>query len=253
MAVHSKDGQRWLTKLKRISALVTKHPEMTFNNIGHIMDIEMLRELYRQLNGKKAVGIDKVSKVDYGKHLDENLKNLLIRIRRGVYKPKAARIVEIPKEDGSKRPLAISCIEDKLVQLAVQRIMDTLFEPSFLPCSFGGRANRSAHDALRALTQSTYENPKGAIVEIDIRKYFNSIPHTLLMRCIEEKIADKRFLGLVRTLIKNSAASDRVLEKRQLLELRFHLIHYGKLVFDVFTDHFFTRIINGFDKIALSP
>jgi retron-type reverse transcriptase len=87
----------------------------------------MLRELYQQLDGKKAVGIDGVNKEKYGRDLEDNLKKLLICIRRGTYKAKPSRIVEIPKEDGSMRPLAISCIEDKLVQLAVSTLLNKIY------------------------------------------------------------------------------------------------------------------------------
>lgn len=122
------------------------------------------------------MGIDHVTKEGYGLSLDENRDQLILRIRRGTYQPKAARLVEIPKEDGSVRPLAIACVEDKLVQLAVNEILTRIYEPLFLPCSYGFRANKSCHDALRALTSSTYNFQNGAVVEIDLRKYFNSIP-----------------------------------------------------------------------------
>nr|MCV5142879.1 reverse transcriptase domain-containing protein [Escherichia coli] len=92
--------------------------------------------------------------------------------------PQAARITEIPKEDGSKRPLALSCIEDKLVQLAVSDILSSVYEPLFLPCSYGFRPGLNCHAALKALQQKTFRNWNGAVVEIDIRKYFNTIPHT---------------------------------------------------------------------------
>lgn len=110
MRVHSKDSKTWLTKLERIGSLAASNKEAVFNNIGHIINIEMLRAMYWQLDGKKAAGIDGVTKAAYGNNLDQNLGRLLQRIRKGTYVPKAARIVEIPKEDGSYRPLAISMV-----------------------------------------------------------------------------------------------------------------------------------------------
>lgn len=174
---------------------------MVFNNLGHLLNASMLKGQFFRLDGKKAVGIDRVTKAAYGEKLDENINDLLQRIRRGTYKPKPARITEIPKEDGSKRPLAISCIEDKLVQLAVSQILSQIYEPLFLPCSYGFRPGLNCHAALRALQQSTYRNWNGAVVEIDIRKYFNTIPHKELMKILRTKISDRRFLRLIEVLI----------------------------------------------------
>ena len=134
MTVHSKDRVSWLTKLDRIGELSAKNKLLVFNNIGHLICADMLKEHYQQLDGKKAVGIDKVTKEDYGERLNENVDKLIQQIRRGTYQPKPARITEIPKEDGSTRPLAISYLEDKLVQLAVSTILNKLYEPLFLSC-----------------------------------------------------------------------------------------------------------------------
>lgn len=90
------------------------------------------------------------TKAAYSERLDENITSLIVRIRRGTYHPQAARITEIPKEDGSKRPLALSCIEDKLVQLAVSDILSSVYEPLFLPCSYGFRPGLNCHAALKA-------------------------------------------------------------------------------------------------------
>lgn len=202
MSVHCKDGiTTWLTKLERIGELSTENKQMVFNNLGHLLNVDMLKTLYQQLDGKKAVGIDNVTKDAYGAKLDENLNILMKKIRRGTYKPKPARITQIPKEDGSFRPLAISCFEDKLVQSAMSTILNTIYEPIFLPSSYGFRPEQSCHDALRALYKATFRNWNGALIEIDIRKYFNKIPHVELMKFLQNKISDKRFLRLIEVLI----------------------------------------------------
>src|SRR3990167_3447925 len=172
------------------------------SSLGHLIHVDMLKELYRELDGKKACGIDKMTKIDYGKCLDENINKLIIRIRRGTYKPKPARITEIPKEDGSFRPLAISCFEDKLVQLAVNKILCKIYEPLFLPCSYGFRPGKSCHDALRKLNKATFRNWDGAIIEIDIQKCFNEIPHQEMMEFLQRKISDRRLLRLIEVLMK---------------------------------------------------
>ena len=201
MSVHSQDGKAWSTKLKRIGERSAQNRGEVFNNLGHLINVEMLKELYQQLDNKKAVGIDRVRKEDYGKNLDDNLSELIKRIRRGTYRPKPARITKIPKEDGSTRPLAICCFEDKLVQLAVSTILSKIYEPLFLQSSYGFRPGRSCHDALRVLNHAVFRTADGAVIEVDIQKYFNMIPHKGLKQLLQAKIADKRFLRLIEVLI----------------------------------------------------
>lgn len=202
MFVLSKDEKTRKTKLERIGELAKQKKDTIFNNLGHCINLETLLETYRKMDGTKAEGIDGVTKRSYAENLSENLEKLLRRIRQGIYHPKPARIVEIPKEDGSTRPIAISCFEDKLVQQLVSRILSLIFEPLFLPCSYGFRPDHSCHEALKALRKHVGEMKDGAVVEIDIRKYFNSIPHQPLMEMLRKKISDERFLRLVEQLIR---------------------------------------------------
>jgi len=190
------------TNLDRIGKRAKFRTDTVFNNIGYVVDLNLLRESYQQLDGKKAVGIDKVTKAIYGRNLEDNLQNLLARIRRNAYKPQASRLVEIPKEDGSTKPLAISCFEDKIVQNAVSKILTAIYEPIFLPCSYGYREGVNVHEALRALMKYSNQNSNGVTLEIDLRKYFDSIPHAQLQGILREKISDKRFLKLVEKLIR---------------------------------------------------
>lgn len=201
MAVPSNDGAPWSTKLDRIGKRSARDEQCVFSNLGHVIDADMLKELYHWLDESKAVGIDDVSKEDYGRRLDEHVSDLVKQLRRGTYRPKPARVRRIPKADGGTRPLAISCIEDKLVQLAVSTVLQAVYEPRFLPCSCGFRPGRSCHDALRGLNRATYRNWHGAVVEVDIRKCFDSIPHSELLQVLSQKISDRRFLGLVNTLM----------------------------------------------------
>ncbi len=202
MVTHSKGDDVQKTKLERIGERATNQKDTVFNNLGHVIDVDLLRESYRKLAGNKAIGIDGVTKGAYGVKLEANLQNLLNRLRSGAYKPQASKLVEIPKEDGSTRPLAISCFEDKIIQRAVASILTGIYEPLFLPCSYGYREGVNGHDALRALMKYNNENADGATAEIDLRKYFNSIPHSVLMGILQEKITDKRFLKLTETLIR---------------------------------------------------
>lgn len=202
MTIHSKDGQTWQTKLKRIGELSAENKEIVFNNLGHLLSEKMLTDLYYELDANKAKGMDRVTKEDYGESLYENVKNLVSSLRKGVYHPKPVRIVEIPKENGDTRPLAISCFEDKLVQLCISKILNTIYEPLFLPCSYGFRPSQSCHDALKALNAHMFQNWDSACVEIDIRSCFNTIPHDALLDFLQRKISDKRLIKLILIIMR---------------------------------------------------
>jgi RNA-directed DNA polymerase len=203
MTVHTADGKQKTTKLECISKRARLQKDTIFNNIGHALDIDLLRESYHELDGKKAIGIDRVTKEAYGKRLEDNLQDLLERIRRHAYKPQASRLVEIPKEDGSTRPLAIACFEDKIVQKAATKLLTAIYEPLFLSCSYGYREGVNGHEALRALMKYSNQFSKGATLEIDLRKYFNTIPHEELLEILGKKITDRRFLKLIAKLMRS--------------------------------------------------
>ena len=116
------------TKLARISQLSRENPDMVFTSIGHLIDKELLLQCHAEMDGDKAVGIDGVTKEEYGKNLNENLDDLVARLKRKAYKPKPARRVEIPKDNGKMRPLSIYCYEDKLVQEALKEILEAVYQ-----------------------------------------------------------------------------------------------------------------------------
>ncbi len=149
------------TKLERISQLSRENPDMVFTSIGHLINKELLRECHEKMDGKKAVGIDGITKEEYSAHLEENLKLLEGRIKNKSYKPRPARKVEIPKEDGKTRPLSIYCYEDKLVQEAL-RLLNTYIEKRYT----------------------------GNVVDADIRSFFNNLDHEWAVKFIESKIKD---------------------------------------------------------------
>jgi RNA-directed DNA polymerase len=137
-----------------------------------------------------------------GKNLQGNLEQLLLKIRQGKYHPQASRIVEIPKASGGTRPLAIACFEDKIVQEAVKRIVERIYEPLFVDASHGFRPGRDCHAALAALEKHLKKWECGAVLEIDLQKYFNSIPHEPLEKMLRNKISDERFVHLIIKLLK---------------------------------------------------
>lgn len=183
---------RWL----RIS-FASRNPEMVFNNLFCHFNIDSLREAYNALDGSKALGIDGVSKMIYGKNLEANLKGLTLRIRNGSYKPQPKREVLIPKANGKTRPIAISCFEDKLVEWVLAKILENVYESTFIQNSFGFRPYKSADGAIRATYHSLKEGKRSSVVEIDFANFFNSIPHGKLMKILTKKITDNKIKGLI--------------------------------------------------------
>jgi group II intron reverse transcriptase/maturase len=196
------------TKLTRVELRSRQNPDEVFTNLGHILDVDLLRECYRRLDGSRAVGIDGITKETYGEGLEGKLAELIQRLRRGTYIPQSSRIVEISKVDGTKRPLAIACTEDKIVQDAVRCVLERVFEPTFADFSYGFRPGRNCHMALVALDQNLMRSDTGAVLDVDIRQCFSSIPHGKLAEILSRKIADKRFLHLVLKLIKAETVND---------------------------------------------
>ena len=202
MKQHSIAKEKLNTKLDRIEQRSRKYPQAIFNNLGHALDLDLLRTCFHSLDARKAVGVDGITKAKYSERLESNLQELLRRIRDGSYYPKPSRIVEIPKADGSTRPLAISCTEDKIVQEAVRRILERIYEPHFLDCSFGFRPGKSAHQALASLDKRLLKERCQAAMDIDLRKYFNTIPHKPLGKLLQKKVRDRRLLYLIIKLLK---------------------------------------------------
>ena len=141
------------TKLVRIAEIsaTSKHP--IFTSVYHLINEDMLKQCYKELDGNKAVGIDKVTKDEYGKNLDRNIKELVQRLKNKSFKPLPSLRVYIPKGNGKKRPLGIASYEDKIVQMAVKKILGAIYEPRFLNCMYGFRPNRGCHEAIKEVYQ----------------------------------------------------------------------------------------------------
>ena len=200
--------KRMETKLARISELSMQNPEMVFTSIGHLINKELLEECHEDMDGKKAVGIDGISKDDYGKDLDANLDDLVARLKRKAYKPKPARRVEIPKDNGKMRPLSIYCYEDKLVQEALRRVLEAVFEPMFYDEMMGFRPGRSCHQAIKMLGTMIERNYTNYILDADIKGFFDHLDHEWIVRFIESRIKDPNIIRLVRRMLRAGIMKD---------------------------------------------
>lgn len=195
-------------RLDWINSAATKRPLEKCYNLMHHFSVNNLRQAYRQLDGNKAVGIDKITKWKYGEQLESNLKQLADAIRRGGWIPKPSREVLIPKPQGGTRPLAIGCLEDKIVQLLGAKILEAIYEPLFHRHSYGFRPGRNTHQALARLYKVIEQrSEKCVVVEMDIEKFFNSMDHDILMNLIERKIGDPAFLRIIKRMLRNCVLS----------------------------------------------
>ena len=190
------------TKLVRIAEIsaTSKHP--IFTSVYHLINEDMLKQCHKELDGNKAVGIDKVTKDEYGKNLDRNIKELVQRLKNKSFKPLPSLRVYIPKGNGKKRPLGIASYEDKIVQMAVKKILGAIYEPRFLNCMYGFRPNRGCHEAIKEVYQRISHGKISYIVDADIKGFFDHIDHDWMMKFLEWNIQDKNLLWLIRKYLK---------------------------------------------------
>ena len=171
-------GEPLETKLRRIAKKARSEPDLKFNNLFHLMNRELLRGCFERLRGDAAAGMDGVTKEMYARDLEGNLTKLIERLHRMAYVPKDVRRVYIPKPGGSKqRPLGIPCLEDKLVQSALVRILESIYEADFIDDSYGFRPGRGCHDALRALSHTVESGKVHWIVEADIKGFLDAVSY----------------------------------------------------------------------------
>ena len=206
--VHS-SGESVATKLRRIAEKARKEPSFRFTSLYHLMNEEHLRECFQRLRKNAAAGIDNLTKEMYAENLDTNLQELVERLHHMAYRPQPVRRKYIPKPGSDKqRPLGIPCLEDKLVQAGLVRILETVYEQDFLADSYGFRPGRSCHQALRALSDTVESGAVNHIVEADIKGFFDHVNQEWLMKFLEHRIGDQRVLRMVRRFLKAGVAED---------------------------------------------
>jgi len=191
------------TKLAKIAQVAKEKPKEQFTSLAHLINVEMLLKCHHELNGNKASGIDEVTKAEYEENLLENINRLHESLRKMVYKPQAVRRVYIPKPGSSKkRPLGIPAYEDKIVQLAVSKILSAIYEQDFLNSSYGFRPGRGCHDALRKLNDIIMTKKINWVVDADISGFFDHVDHDWMMKCLKVRIKDSKLLRIIARMLK---------------------------------------------------
>jgi len=205
------------TKLRKIALISSNNPQKQFHSLMHHYNLASLKKCFKELGRNKSPGIDGM-KEDYEKNVDAKLQSLLTRMKSMSYRPAPVRQVFIPKEGSriEKRPLGINNLEDKIFMKMTQKILESIYEPLFLNCSYGFRPGRGCHDAIKDLREHLFKAKVQVVIDVDIKNFFGTIDHKTLVEMIREKIKDTRFIRyLVRTLRSGSPNRGRSNSKRR--------------------------------------
>jgi group II intron reverse transcriptase/maturase len=176
--------------------------------LHHIYSLEMLRGAYFSLKKEAAAGVDGETWRHYGESLEDNLRDLSERLKRGAYRAKPVRRVYIPKADGRQRPLGVTALEDKIAQRATVEVLNAIYETDFLGFSYGFRPGRSPHHALDALYTGLLTRKVNWVLDLDIRGFFDGISHEWLVRFVEHRIADRRVVRLIQKWLRAGVLED---------------------------------------------
>jgi len=186
------------TVQQRIAQVARERPQEVFTSLNHYLDVEWLRAAYERVKPDSAPGVDGQSWADYGKDLEKNLRSLLNRVKGGSYVAPPVKRVHIPKGDGQEtRPIGMPAIEDKVLQRAVAMLLEPIYEQDFKYYSYGFRPGRSAHEALSCIWSQCMAHRIQWILDVDVRKYFDTLKHSILGRLLDLRVRD----GVIRRLI----------------------------------------------------
>ena len=174
-----------------------KDPQLVFLSLAHLLNEDALTRAFHRIRKDAAVGVDGITKEQYGQNLESNIRGLHQRLKTMTWRHQPIRRVHIPKEKGKTRPIGVSSLEDKVVQGALRELLELIYEPLFFECSFGFRRGRSTHDALRALNGVLYRGEGNYILELDVQSYFDSIDREMLKEMLRERVVDGPLLRLI--------------------------------------------------------
>jgi RNA-directed DNA polymerase len=191
-----------LTSLQAIAKKASERPEYRFRDLFRLLNEDMLRDSWRYIRKNAAYGVDKVSADEYGQNLEANIHQLVEELKRKHYRAKNVLRRYIPKGNGKLRPLGIPATQDKLLQMAVKRILEAIFEQDFLNCSYGYSPGIGILDTVDKLTVKLQFGKYNYVVEADITGYFDNIDHDWLLKMLAERVDDKSFLRLIGKWLK---------------------------------------------------
>jgi len=190
------------TSLQAIAKKASEQPEYRFRNLFGMLNEEMLKDSWQFIRKNAASGVDRVSAKEYEQNLDENIHQLVEDLKRKRYRAKLVRRVLIPKGNGKTRPLGIPATQDKLLQVAVKRLLEAIYEQDFSRCSFGYRPDVGALDAVDNLTIKLQFGRYNFVVEADIKGFFDNLDHDELLKMLAERVDDKALLWLIGKWLK---------------------------------------------------
>jgi RNA-directed DNA polymerase len=190
------------TSLHGIAKKAAQYPTYRFKNLFGLLTAPFLIWCWQFLNRRSAPGVDRMSAREYEEGFFGKITRLTDRVKHGVYRARLILRCYIPKGGGKWRPLGLPVVEDKLLQTAVAKILDAIYEQDFLPCSFGYRPGIGAREAVKQLSRRLYYRPMHYVVEADIRGYFDHIDHDHLLEMLQRRIDDTPFLRLITKWLK---------------------------------------------------
>ena len=196
--------------LERVRLAARRGKKEKFTSLLHHIDPAMLRTAYHALKRAAAPGVDGMTWEIYEKELDRRIEGLHSRIQKGAYRAQPSRRTYIPKEDGSRRPLAVTALEDKIVQRATTAVLNAIYEEEFLGFSYGFRPKRNQHDALDALIVGITSKNVNFILDADIRSFFQEVSQEWAVRFLEHRVGDKRMIRLIQKWFRAGILEDGI-------------------------------------------
>ena len=221
-----------------------------------MLNAEYLKECYQELKKGKAAGVDGKRKEDYtDKEIEAEIENTVAKMKAKRYRPKPVRRVYIKKANGKQRPLGIPAVIDRVVQLAIKKILEAIYEPHFLNSSYGFRPHRNCHQALKAVHTMVMTKPINWIIDVDIKGFFDNVDHQWMIECLNQKISDPNFRSLIIKFLKAGvieqgkySKTDKGTPQGGILSplLANIYLHY---VLDLWFEEVEKKKINGYTKI----
>src|SRR5271165_4999770 len=196
--------------LDRVRQAARQRKKEKFTSLLHHVDPAMLRTAFYAIKRDAAPGVDGMTWETYERDLDRQIEALHARVKNGAYRALPSRRSYIPKEDGTRRPLAVAALEDKIVQRATAAVLSAIHEEDFLGFSYGFRPKRSQHDALDALIVGISSQKVNFILDADIRSFFMEVSQSWVIRFLEHRIGDTRILRLVQKWLRAGVLEDGI-------------------------------------------